>query len=303
MYEIIGFIGCVAMALASITDDTIFNSVSDNDYIQIKTFEDYGGDIVPYVSDPYIEDNISNDVVEEITVNQTLVDNTEVLERMDKLDSKLTLLNNSFNSVLSSDISSDDSYITFEESDYLINQNCVCAIMSGKTFYNIGAPFYMRAFDVSDKNTLLIDWEDHNLQYVICGTNIPPCEIPTRVMLDFTDVCPIAHNIYTNELGYVSSMVEEIDVSNYDYVVFNVACGDDMFFPSVRYPRNSSSTSVSDNDPSVSVTYPQEVIDNVSAMQKQLVTLTGVTLLNLIIPMFVSVFKRMTDPFKKRRDE
>ncbi|CAJ0600774.1 unnamed protein product, partial [Cylicocyclus nassatus] len=47
---------------------------------------DYGGDIVPYVSDPYIEDNVPNDVVEEITVNQTVIDNSEVLERMDKLD-------------------------------------------------------------------------------------------------------------------------------------------------------------------------------------------------------------------------
>ena len=111
MNVLLGFAFCLPLALSATTIDISANNENDNDFVNIETFEDYGGDIVPYVSDPYVEDDISNDVVEEITVNQTIVDNTEVLNKMDILDNRLTLLNNNFNSVLSSGISSDDSLI------------------------------------------------------------------------------------------------------------------------------------------------------------------------------------------------
>lgn len=291
MYEIIGIFCGLVMATTALADNIVLDTVSDNDFVQIETFEDYGGDIVPYISDPYIEDNIPNDVVEEITVNQTVVDNSEVLERMDKLDSKLTLLNNSFNSVLSS------------ENRALVDLQPITTL-SGyiSKYYNSfrsSSGYYTDIYDLEDYSiaSLTINY------YFADGFGIAyfdtfPIENNTECSLFVTDIssngamfsASIENGRYF-AISHNSSMTYSIKGVSYTPPI------DDPTDP----PSDSSGNDPS--QPSINVTYPQEVIDSVKDMKKQLVTLTGVTLLNLIIPMFVSVFKRMVDPFKKRRED
>lgn len=173
MYEIIGVFCGLAMVASTFINDINADSVSNNDFVQIETFEDYGGDVVPYVSDPYIEDNISDDVVEEIIVNQTVVDNSEVIDRMDKLDSKLTLLNNNFNSVLSSPLSSSLSLIspldkTGDGRTYrpwypnLYNNNGNVYYF----YYYSSSELYTYWYDVSDYDNILINIPNFDSSYI-----------------------------------------------------------------------------------------------------------------------------------------
>lgn len=309
MYEIIGVFCGLAMVASAFINDINADSVSNNDFVQIETFEDYGGDIVPYVSDPYIEDNISDDVVEEIIVNQTVVDNSEVLERMDKLDSKLTLLNNSFNSVLSS---SDSINL---KSNFSLVSNLYSKIGTYDpsnnvwSFFNSGLPIHylnLSDFEYDIIHIILDDTLSSSDKFYCFYTNAPILETVSLAE---------PQNLYNKSIScsYISystlnkNLIIPIN-SEYQYLV--ICCSDTVYNSVSVFTENLNPieppSDPSGNDPSqpsINVTYPQEVIDDVNAMKKQLVTLTGVALLNLIVPMFVSVFKRMVDPFKKRRDD
>lgn len=296
MYEIISVFCGLAMVASTLVNDIGIDTLSDNDFVQIETFEDYGGDIVPYVGDLYIEDNFPNDVVEEIIVNQTVVDNSEVLERMDKLDSKLTLLNNSFNSVLST---SNSSLAVLSPTQTL---SAYSSFYSNSFELTSNPSYRTLVYDVSDYDYCIIDpqlnkyssvevWSYFNMPILVLGDNSLPDKRVT-----FSNFASGAF-VDTSQYNYI---VVSYNFSNYpDFIVSvpNFSGGDTPDTP----PSDTSGNEPS--QPSINVTYPQEVIDNVNFMQKQLVSLTGVTLLNLIIPMFVSVFKRMVDPFKKRRDD
>lgn len=309
MYEIIGVFCGLAMVASAFINDINADSVSNNDFVQIETFEDYGGDIVPYVSDPYIEDNISDDVVEEIIVNQTVVDNSEVLERMDKLDSKLTLLNNSFNSVLSS---SDSINL---KSNFSLVSNLYSKIGTYDpsnnvwSFFNSGLPIHylnLSDFEYDIIHIILDDTFSSSDKFYCFYTNTPILE--TVSLAD-------PQNLYNKSIpcSYISynTLNKNLIIPiNFEYQYLVICCSDTVYNSVSVFTENLNPieppSDPSGNDPSqpsINVTYPQEVIDDVNAMKKQLVTLTGVTLLNLIIPMFVSVFKRMVDPFKKRRDD
>lgn len=309
MYEIIGVFCGLAMVASTLVNDINVDTVSDNDFVQIETFEDYGGDIVPYVSDPYIEDSVPNDVVEEITVNQTVVDNSEVLERMDKLDSKLTLLNNSFSSVLSSsdtiNLKSDFSLL----SGLYSNIGLYAPSSSYWAFYNTGLPVHYLNLSDFEYDIIRIQLDDtitSSDKFYCFYTNEPVFETLT---LNNTQ------NLYNKSIScsyvaYTTLNKNLIIPINNEYQYLVISCSDTVYNGVSVFTENLNPidppSDPSGNDPSqpsINVTYPQEVIDDVNAMQKQLVTLTGVTLLNLIIPMFVSVFKRMVDPFKKRRDD
>lgn len=292
MYEIIGVFCGLAMVASAFTNDINADTVSNNDFVHIETFEDYGGDVVPYVSDPYIEDNISDDVVEEIIVNQTVVDNSEVLERMDKLDSKLTLLNNSFNSVLSTN---NNSLVDLEP---LATFKGYISKYNNSFIANNG--YYTDIYDLNDFGLASLTITD----YYADGFGIA-----------YFDVYPIVNNtqcsLFVADKGSNgSSFSLSSDNSRYFAISHNSFLTYTVKVVSYTPPESDEPidppSDPSGNDPSqpsINVTYPQEVIDDVNAMKKQLVTLTGVALLNLIIPMFVSVFKRMVDPFKKRRDD
>lgn len=311
MYEIIGVFCGLAMVASAFINDINADSVSNNDFVQIETFEDYGGDIVPYVSDPYIEDNISDDVVEEIIVNQTVVDNSEVIDRMDKLDSKLTLLNNNFNSVLSSPLSSSLSLIspldkTGDGRTYrpwypnLYNNNGSVYYF----YYYSSSELYTYWYDVSDYDNILIDIPNFDSSYI---TIIYQNVLPFDVYSDTSYFFGMDYALCYNGSSY-STMSFDTHGFKYFAITYNKNIPislyglSDVELPDI--PDTPSDTSGNDpTQPIINVSYPQEVINDVNAMKKQLVTLTGVALLNLIIPMFVSVFKRMVDPFKKRRDD
>ena len=92
MNVLLSFIICMPLVLTSNVGDIPLYNEGDNDFVNIETIEDYEGNIVPSVVDEYVdeivEDNVFEDVVEdnvveEIVVNQTVVDNTEVLQKMD----------------------------------------------------------------------------------------------------------------------------------------------------------------------------------------------------------------------------
>lgn len=312
MYEIIGVFCGLAMVASAFTNDINADTVSNNDFVQIETFEDYGGDIVPYVSDPYIEDNISDDVVEEIIVNQTVVDNSEVIDRMDKLDSKLTLLNNNFNSVLSSPLSSSLSLISPLDKNgdgrtYRPWYSNLYNDANGNVYYFYyysSSELYTYWYDVSDYDNILINIPNFDSSYI---TIIYQNALPIDVYSDTSYYFGTEYALCYNGSSY-SSMSFDTHGFKYFAITYNKDIPislyglSDVELPDI--PDTPSDPSGNDpSQPSINVTYPQEVIDDVNAMKKQLVTLTGVALLNLIIPMFVSVFKRMVDPFKKRRDD
>lgn len=313
MYEIIGVFCGLAMVASTFINDINADSVSNNDFVWIETFEDYGGDVVPYVSDPYIEDNISDDVVEEIIVNQTVVDNSEVIDRMDKLDSKLTLLNNSFNSVLSSPLSSSLSLlspldINDDGRTYRAWYPNLYNDSNGNVwyfYYYSSSEIYTYWYDVSDYDNILIDIPNFDSSYI---TIIYQNALPSDARIDSSYF--LTGTNYA--LCYNGASYSSMSFETHGYKYFSVAYNKDI--PISLYglsdvelpdiPDTPSDPSGNDpTQPSINVSYPQEVINDVNAMKKQLVTLTGVALLNLIVPMFVSVFKRMVDPFKKRRDD
>lgn len=313
MYEIIGVFCGLAMVASAFINDINADSVSNNDFVQIETFEDYGGDIVPYVSDPYIEDNISDDVVEEIIVNQTVVDNLEVLDRMDKLDSKLTLLNNNFNSVLSSPSSGSLSLLSpLDKNDdgrtYRAWYPNLYNDSNGNVwyfYYYSSSEIYTYWYDVSDYDNILIDIPNFDSSYI---TIIYQNALPSDARIDSSYfLTGTNYALCYNGVSY-SSMSFETHGYKYFVVAYNKDIPISLYGLSdaeLPYiPDTPSDSSGNDpTQPSINVSYPQEVINDVNAMKKQLVTLTGVALLNLIVPMFVSVFKRMVDPFKKRRDD
>lgn len=313
MYEIIGVFCGLAMVASTFINDINADTVSNNDFVQIETFEDYGGDIVPYVSDPYIEDNISDDVVEEIIVNQTVVDNLEVLDRMDKLDSKLTLLNNNFNSVLSSPSSGSLSLLSpLDKNDdgrtYRAWYPNLYNDSNGNVwyfYYYSSSEIYTYWYDVSDYDNILIDIPNFDSSYItIIYQNALPSDarIDSSYFLTGTNYALCYNGVSYSSMSFETHGFKYFAVAYNKDIPISLYGLSDVELPDI--PVTPSDPSGNDpTQPSINVSYPQEVIDDVNAMKKQLVTLTGVTLLNLIIPMFVSVFKRMVDPFKKRRDD
>lgn len=313
MYEIIGVFCGLAMVASAFINDINADSVSNNDFVQIETFEDYGGDIVPYVSDPYIEDNISDDVVEEIIVNQTVVDNLEVIDRMDKLDSKLTLLNNNFNSVLSSPRSGSLSLLSpLDKNDdgrtYRAWYPNLYNDSNGNVwyfYYYSSSEIYTYWYDVSDYDNILIDIPNFDSSYItIIYQNALPSDarIDSSYFLTGTNYALCYNGVSYSSMSFETHGFKYFAIAYNKDIPISLYGLSDVEMPDI--PDSPSDPSGNDpSQPSINVTYPQEVIDDVNAMKKQLVTLTGVALLNLIIPMFVSVFKRMVDPFKKRRDD
>lgn len=313
MYEIIGVFCGLAMVASTFINDINADTVSNNDFVQIETFEDYGGDVVPYVSDPYIEDNISDDVVEEIIVNQTVVDNSEVIDRMDKLDIKLTLLNNNFNSVLSSPLSSSLSLLSpLDKNDdgrtYRAWYPNLYNDSNGNVwyfYYYSSSEIYTYWYDVSDYDNILIDIPNFDSSYItIIYQNALPSDarIDSSYFLTGTNYALCYNGVSYSSMSFETHGFKYFAVAYNKDIPISLYGLSDVELPDI--PDIPSDTSGNDpTQPSINVSYPQEVINDVNAMKKQLVTLTGVTLLNLIIPMFVSVFKRMVDPFKKRRDD
>lgn len=299
MYAFVGFVCGFTMVASAVVNDINVDTVSDNDFVQIETFEDYGGDIVPYVSDPYIEDNSPNDVVEEITVNQTVIDNTEVLNRVESIDTKINLLNQNFMSVMSLDNSSNGGMVSLTP---LQSYNYYPSFYSDHIVIRTDNTYSFLLFDISDYDSCVLDpvLYKYSSVEVLFYSDMPTFVIGNNPLPDLRKT-----------FGSFSSSVF-FDTSDYSYCVvtyYTSSYPDLAFYGFGSSGGDTPDTPPSDpsgNDPSqpsINVTYPQEVIDSVKDMKKQLVTLTGVTLLNLIIPMFVSVFKRMVDPFKKRRED
>lgn len=100
---------CLPLVLSATTFDISANNEINNDFVNVETFVDFGGDTVPYVEDLFSEETESdNDIVEEITVNQTIVDNTEVLNVVNNISSRLDLLQSNIENVTLGSISDND---------------------------------------------------------------------------------------------------------------------------------------------------------------------------------------------------
>lgn len=109
MNVLFGFAFCLPLVLATPSIDISANNETNNDFVNIDTFVDYGGDTVPYVEDLYVEETESiNDVVEEITVNQTIVDNSEVLDVVNNISTRLDLLQSNIENVTLGTVSNND---------------------------------------------------------------------------------------------------------------------------------------------------------------------------------------------------
>lgn len=109
MNVLFGVAFCLPLVLSATTFAISANNEIVNDFVNIETFIDYGGDVVPYVEDLYDDANGNeNDVVEEITVNQTIVDNTEVLEVVNNISSRLDLLQSNIENVTLGTVSDND---------------------------------------------------------------------------------------------------------------------------------------------------------------------------------------------------